>query len=454
MFILVFMLTPLFFGCGEETFETTPWEECEDTVIDIVEKFNESKEYLNNVGLPVKFSTETTFQLHQRLDGSGEEKTIKDTTDITLYYESKIQNLAEVVTKRYVDNYLTSEVVSLYDSTQTDGKKYTTSTIYSKDDDGTEKESTFYKVDNFNISDTAFMGILSECIFLPATKTLTQANQKTFKEINYYQLKSTALDSQSGLDALKDEFEENTNLYTSPKLYELYNKKQDYVLNFSSEFGLDESGYLNYFTFNYSVFDSDNDRRGERSAYLVVSLVTKLIDYGQDLAKPEEVEDKDFYVVNTFVDTVKQDNSYVIYRDSNLSTYNLIKAYKTNDGYFLSVIAYENNVRKSEEEKKYYFQLDGKTFSGYEIDINEKTYTTTDYDPLLLKFDYSKNYLSKGSSGYMFGTSENYTNINVSSGKINYANAKGTNEWYVDSWGTGLGEFEGCNFDEFNLKSE
>ena len=142
------MLTPLFFGCGEETFDSTPWTASQDTVADVVEKFNESKEDLN--GLPVKFSTETIFQLYPRLDGSGERRTVKDITDTTLYYESGRQNLAKVVTKRYVDNYLTSEVVSLYDSTQTDGKKYTTSTTYTKDEEGIEEKNTTYRVDDFN----------------------------------------------------------------------------------------------------------------------------------------------------------------------------------------------------------------------------------------------------------------------------------------------------------------
>lgn len=448
------MITPMFFGCGEETFDSTPWTASQDTVADVVEKFNESKEYLNNVGLPVKFSTETTFQLYQRLDGSGERRTVKDITYTTLYYEAKIQNLAEVVTKRYIDNYLTSEVSSLYDSTQTDGKKYTTSTTYTKDEEGIEGENTTYRVDDFNISDTAFLEILSERMYIPNSKTLTQANQKTFDNISYYQLKSTSSDAQSGLDVLKDEFKENSNLYNCPNLYEVYNKKQDYVLNFSFEFGLDVSGYLNYFSFNYSILNSDNDRRGERSTYLTVSSVTKLIDYGQEVKSPENVEDKDFYLVNTFVDTVKQDNSYVIYKDSNLANYNLIKAYKVQGGYFLTVTPYEANLEQTENEKKYYFKSEGNIYKGYEIDKTNKTYSTTDYSPLLLQFNFNKSYLSKGTSGYMFGTSENYTNINVSNGEINYVNAKGTNEWYVDSWGTGLGEFEGCNFDEFNLKSE
>ncbi len=455
--LVAVMAMPLFFGCGEETFETTPWASSEATVLDIVNKFDDSKAYLNKVGLPVKFSTVTTFNLSKRLDESGEEKVVKDETSLTLFYDST-QNLAEIVTKRYVDGQLTKEKTTLYDDS-TDKKIYTTTISYTKDEETLEgKKTTTYRVDNLSQSATTFLDILSQIVSIPNKNALTSVNQKTFDNIDYYQLlSSSSSDSQGGLNLLNEElFSENSDLYNEPNLYQVFDKAHDYVLNFSCEYGVDSmSDYLSYFAFNYSVSDSNNSRPGERGVYLKVSSTTNLVDYGEKLESPKMVDDKDFYSVSTFVDTVKENNSYVYYRDSLQANYNLVKVYKKENGMFVSVVPYVDGALNSEGEKKYYFSYEGNMYSGYEIDLKEKTYESTTYKPTFLDFDYSKDYLSKDGDSYKYGTSEKYIKIKISNltdEKIKFAvRAMETNEMYVSDYGVGLEDFAGYDFKDFTL---
>ncbi len=440
---LVALVTPLFFGCGEATFESTPWVASESSVAETIAKLDEAKEFLHDVGLPVKFSTVTTYDLSKRLDDSGKNVIVREETTTTLYYKSREPNLAEVKTKRSIGSETLSEVTTLYDNDE--GKVYTTSKSFSGED-----ETTTYRVATYSKVDMTFNKILSQTIYTAKESALTSVNQKTFNDINYYQLVSSSVSPESGLAVLNDEFAESATLYDDPKLYQVFDKKHDYVLNYSAEFGVDGSGYLDYFAFNYSVSHSNDTRPGERSVYLKVSSTTRLDEYGQDLEAPSEVSDKNFYLANTFVDTVRISGTYVSYRDSLSSSYNFVTAYKATDGIFVRTTVYENGIAKG-DSKTYFYKKSGSGYDMFELNIREQKYSLTTYEPLLLLFDYSRPFYTKRNNDYMFGTSEKYTKLNIRDGEIYSVGIKDSTDWYVTNYGVGMGEFINVNIDDYTF---
>lgn len=443
---LLIVVTPLFLGCGEATFESTPWVASESGVAQTITKLDEAKEFLHDVGLPVKFSTVTTYNLSKRLDDSGKNLTVREETTTTLYYKSREPSLAEVKTKRFVENEKTSEVTTLYNNDE--GKVYTTSVTFSG-----ERSTTTYRVATYSKVDMTFNKILSQTIYTASEKSLTKVNQKTFNDINYYQLVSSSVSVESGLAVLNDSFSESASLYDDPKLYEVFDKKHDYVLSYSAEFGVDGSGYLDYFAFNYSVSHSNDTRPGERKVYLSVSSKTRLDEYGQDLESPKEVSDKDFYLASTFMDTVKEVGTNVSYRDSLSSSYNFVTAYRSVDGIFVRTTVYENGIAKG-DSRTYFYKTLGSGYEMYELNIREKKYSTTTYEPLLLLFDYSRPFYTKRSDDYMFGTSERYTKIKVKDGEIYSVGVKDSTDWYVTNYGVGMGEFTNVNINDYTLVTE
>lgn len=444
-FALVALISPLFFGCGEATFESTPWVASESGVAEVMTKLDKAKEFLHDVGLPVKFSTVTTYNLSKRLDDSGKNLTVREETTTTLYYKSREPSLAEVKTTRFVENEKTSEITTLYNNDE--GKVYTTSVTFSG-----EMPTTTYHVATYNKVDMTFNKILSQTIYTAKESALTSVNQKTFNDINYYQLVSSSVSSESGLAVLNDSFSESASLYDDPKIYEVFDKKHDYVLSYSAEFGVDNSGYLDYFAFNYSVSDSNDTRPGERKVYLSVSSKTKLDEYGQDLESPKEVSDKDLYLASTFVDMVKQVGTKVSYKDSLSSSYNYVTAYKGVDGIFMRTTVYENGIKG--DSKTYFYKALESDYERYQLNIREKKYFATTYEPRILHFDYSQPFDTKRNDDYMFGKSERYTKVKVKDGKIYSVGVKDSTEWYVEEYGEGMDEFTNVDINDYTLVTE
>ncbi len=446
--VLIFavVIAPFFFGCGEATFDTTPWETSENTVEEIVEKFDDAKNFLLEVGLPVKFTTETTYTFSKKLDDSGEDKVVKDTTTTLLYYESNTPTVAEVVKTRFEDNEKKNETSTIYYNNE--GMSYTTITTF--EDNKSEKKYSATSI--LKNDERTFKEILSKVIFRADDNALTSIKQKTYKEVDYYQFLSSSSSIDGGLALLNDKFNENKDLYSEPNFYEVMDKRHDYVTNFSSEFGIDKIGYLKYFTFNYSVENSNDVRPGERKTYLVVSSVTKLDEYGQTLEKPQDIEDKNFYSAHTFVDLVKQDGTYISYRDNLTNEYNNITAYKVAGGYFANVQSHDSTTNVV--EYNYYFEEIENGFKGYLLDLNNKTYKETNKQFLFLQFDFTKSYLTKRNSEYLFGTSDNYTSITVQDNKILSIKTKDSTEWYVVEYGKDMGIFDGVDMTTFTLSEE
>lgn len=441
--ILAVMFVPLFLGCGEKTFENTPWVASGVSVKEAENNLDKAKEHLIEVGLSVKFTTETTYNLFSRLDGSGENKTVKDVTSTVLYFEATEPISAEVTKERFVNNEKVSQVAQVYNNKE--GKLYTKRHNVTMD-------STNYKVTTYTQNDEkTFPNILSEVVSIVNKNALTSVSQKTFENVNYYRLNASSSGASSGLDVLRDNFSENANLYDEPNLYEVFDKKHDYVLDFYVEYGVDNIDYLNYFAFGYSVKNSNDTRPGERGEYLTVSSVTKLNEYGQNVQKPSDVEDKNYYIAYTFVDEVKQEGTYVQYREETSATsYDSITVYKVQDGLFVNLISYSGETQTA--ANNYYFKKTETGYQTYEIDIDKNEYWVVEIDSLASKLDYSKPFYTKnGEDEYLFGNGSDYINLKIKDGEVYSVKHNQSTEWLIQDYDEGLGTFANVKMENYTL---
>lgn len=429
-FCLIFLFFPFaFFGCNEQTFDSVPWQDSNLSAKEIISNLENSKSYMiENVGLPVKYKTTTTYTFYARIDGSGDKKVIKENRITTLSNGNENNSLAKVEISRIEND---DEVYSLTKTyNQGKGLLYTSESVV---DESLEKETTLSRT-SYGTVENSFLKILSEVVYSVDEKAFSLASQKEFEQVDYYKIVSESLNKDNGLEYLNKKFVQNSNIYSSPNLFEVYDKSMDYVTKFSTEYGLDKSNYLTYFALDYEISQGDNNFQGERKVYLKVHSVTKLESYGQQVELPTLPENLDLYEVNTFVNTAKLDNSYVIYIDGTVNDYNQIITYKNGEDY---IAKYDNYLSGTFVGSTYYYIK--KVESGYDKYIVDKTNLTCQkkelFNPLFIEFDYSRKYLNKTDNSYRFGVEGDFLIVEVKDGEISGVRYNNSTLWSVVSYG-------------------
>ena len=226
------------FGCGELSFEDTPYGESDKTAGEIITFYNSA--YAGNLQLKAKYEGSSTHV-------SGNTTTKTDYT----YIIGKIGN----------DNYCKVD-----QNISVNGIPYQSiSTIYYKDTKATATTSTvtgtttkikeYFRTDNINrdLLLTIFPTLYEESIEL--------TGHKVYEEEHYYKVTLTK-------DSVNDEF--SNPVLTIPE--------NTYITYYSYAFGVNKGGYISYFVLEYDLEDSS------RTTVATFTSTIKLIPpYGADM---------------------------------------------------------------------------------------------------------------------------------------------------------------------------
>ena len=238
MLMIVALVSFAAFGCGELSFEDTPYSESDKTAAEIITFYNSA--YAGNLQLKAKYEGTST-----QISGNTTTK-----TDYT-YIIGKIGN----------DNYCRVD-----QNISVNGIPYQTiSTIYYKDTKATATSSTVTglttKVKEFFRTENINRDLLLTIFPILYEGSIEQTGHKVYAEEHYYKMILTK-------DSVNDEF-------TNP----IITRPEDtYITYYSQAFGVNKGGYISYFVLEYNLEDSS------RNTVATYTSTIKLIPpYGADM---------------------------------------------------------------------------------------------------------------------------------------------------------------------------
>lgn len=437
------------FACGETTFNEVPWGDSLLTVNEVLEDTTSSKNIMIEAGLPVVYKTTTTYSFRQTLNDDFQNRTIKDEMTTTLSDWGSQNAVAKIDVVRYVDD------VQVMSYTEHYVKYYSIAgeacRIYREENVIQEGQTiTSLSRGDFSTVYNPFLTLLNQIIRDPSPAGVeinfdeediltyvSMVKEKVYNEDTYYLLSSDVED----LDILNNEFEENSDIFNQPSLFQLYNKNQDYVISFNCQYGLNAMDYLKHFSLSYDI-ERGSGVPQERETYLSVTMTTDLQSYGNSVEIPSQPENVDLYTVNDFKDCVGATNSFVVYRDksSNQGEYNEYSVYKMADRYLFNVRRY-NSLTLIGEEENYCAVRNANRYVIYQIDAENGEYidVSNKINPLFLSFDYSGTLFSSDEQDgiYQFGSVEAYIEIAMQQNEVYSVKTQNSQPWYICEYGDG-----------------
>ncbi len=417
---LVLVLPLALTACGEQTFDTTPWIISTKTSDDVAEEVESSRaRMMDELNIPVKYVTTTTFKFYGTLDERFSSKIVREVTTAT-FSSADIQNAtAKIETLTYENDVLkTRKEDSYLRYNENYGYKYIKHTTIATSED--DAEEVFMERQNVSMSSRSFYTMLGEIIFEPGENEADIVSQKDFNGIHYYLLTSSTDNLNFGI---KEKFSERSDLFTSPTLFALDNKLDDYVMPFSYTYGITAAKYISYFAINYTI--SNSNRTGNHNEdnffekYLTVSSITTLERFGENVEIPSAPENKDDYTVATFDNIVKSDEYYIQYRQiTGANSYILTTTQRRADG---NVMVSIDTYIASNLSTEYYFleYSEDKTFVAYKINSENDTYAVDEnFSAPFIAYNFSSELVSATNGVYQFGTSESYYLLTLNNGEI------------------------------------
>ncbi len=430
---MVFLFPFSLVGCGEATFENTPWKSSTLSISDALTKVKNNREYMDSSLLNVIYNTNITYKFYRTSDELFQNKTINENILTTLNYSSSNNGKARVEKKRSENNTQTDYKNEFYD--MKDGKKYSTQTKTVS-----EQTTTIYREENF-ITSNAFINLLNNVIYDIKEDEMIVVEEKTFDNVDYYKFTSNAKSSTTGLELINSNFTENIDLQNSPTLFQIYDKSTDYIISFTCEYGFNKSNYLVYSAINYTMQHANNNITGMFENALQVSVVTRLDSFGKDVEEVQ-IEDKGLYTACTFVSDMSQDKTYVAYRNSNEDIYEKTTVQREGDNFLIKVENYKvNQIDQSKPTKYYYIVKEQNTYNIYLINLEDYTYSlTNEYSPSFLYIDYSLSYNSQAVTSneneYQFGLAENYYTVTVQDSAVYMIRTRYNDNLYIGEKGS------------------
>lgn len=247
--VLIVLVSFASFGCGELSFEDTPYTKSDKSVAEIITFYNAS--YAGNLQLKAKYEGSSTLK-----SGSTTTKTEYK------YIVGKIgnDNYCKIEEDITVNGIPSQTIVTIY--YQDTKAVATTSTATG----ATTKIKEYYRTDNINrdLLLTIFPTLYAESI--------EKTGHKEYEEKHYYKLTLTK-------DSVNDEF-------TNP----IITRPEDtFITLYSYEFGVNKGGYLSYFVLDYELEDST---RKVVSTY--TSTIKLVPPYGADMYIGEAPDFSDY----------------------------------------------------------------------------------------------------------------------------------------------------------------
>jgi len=303
------------------------------------------------------------------------------------------------------------------------GYIYTIKTTYATEED--EEDIVFMEREATNIGDRTFYTMLGNIIFEAQENEADKVSEKVFNNVQYYKLTSNTLN----LENIQAKFAEKSDLITNPELFVINKSGEDYVMPFSYEYGITNLDYINYFSLNYSIGNSNMPDGQNFERYLTVSSVTTLEKYGNSVeiaTVPENIND---FTVATFDNTVKSDEYYVVYNQVIDENNHIKTTTQRESNGNIRVKVEEYNLDTPVNTEYYYLDYEATSFTAYKINSENRTYMVQEsFEMPFLIFDYSFEFFTKTIEGaYQYGSNEAYNLIRMQDGEV-YSIADGKSE--------------------------
>lgn len=228
------------FGCGELSFEETPYGKSDKEAVGIVEFYNEA--FAGNLQLRAKYEGSSTH-----VSGS------KTTRTDFKYIIGKIgnDNFCKVEEKVFINGQESSTTTTYYyqNTKAVETSSYVLGT--------SSKTKQYYFTDNINrdVLKTIFPTMYAD--------SFETTGHKVYEEQHYYKVSLTK-------DSVNDEFSNPGSSIIKPE--------DTYITLYSYQFGVNKSGYLSYFVLDYELQNSS------REVVATYTSTIKLIPpYGSDM---------------------------------------------------------------------------------------------------------------------------------------------------------------------------
>ncbi len=252
-FLLLLFVSFTFVGCGELSFEDTPYTESDKTNAEIISFYDEA--HVGNLELNAKYEGTITQKYGTTT------KVNKVTYIIGTYGSGSKSNYCNVENQEIINDVVIKTVTDIY------YKDWRYTTTHDTATDTTTKVKTPFFTENINrdLILTIFPRLYEESIEL--------SGHKQYNNEHYYRISLTK-------QSVNDEF-------TNPVIIR---PEDTYIYNFAYEFGVNSGGYLAYIVNDYTLIDANSYNADDKTytPILTYSSIFKLVPpYGSTMFMPE-----------------------------------------------------------------------------------------------------------------------------------------------------------------------
>lgn len=429
LLLLFVLVCPAFvFGCGELKFEDVPYVETELTGEEIVTTIDDARTYMiSSLELKAKIETVNTYSFYKTKDDKVQNREIKDVITTTLGNAKSNPAVTKIETVRYENGTEKFKEIKTYVRTTLTNNEGYKSFCYTYREDNVDEEKIITR--NRSEYDSAYLDfsrLFDNAIVVAKAEEIDVVSSKVFEDTTYYKLEA----SFEGYEAIFNRFEKNTGIQNNPTLYSCLEPTRDSAMPFRYEFGINASNYISYSKLSYNIVNDNNER------YLSVSSESRVNNFGDSVATLEEPADVNDYTVETFMRTLQQEKSYMVYKTNVVDTsYTKTTAIKmenppevvegegdNNDttkkdktfDYSVKVENYNSGV--STQTDYYYIKYDTDLDSHkvYKLDLATKTYVEdSSYYLALLNFDFELDLAEPEKAEDLYTYKKSTSNIKV-----------------------------------------
>ncbi len=466
---LALFFVPMFFACNEKSFDDVAYTDSSVSKSEVVKKADDSITKLSNNEISVRIKTTNTFTFNKTTDEQFDKKVVKDSYDATIGKTQEGVFVATITKTRVVDNKKTYTTKTTYvDNEETNFCYEYVETFGTDSKNKVVSTGVEYSRKTYQANLIKFSYLFKQVMPIQSQGVFASVQEKSFDSTKYYKLFAGINGEDNSYETLNDSFASKADIFDDPQMFCVKDRGSNYVIPFVCEYGFSEingDDTVVYSTISYSV-----QTQGNYENYLTVYSSSKVEDYGTKV-KIEEMNDKDVYTANTFVNTMQNNLSYLSYdkEEKKINVLQLKKQYVNEnvaDGEETTVIDYFDYAVKLEASgtNHYYFKFNttNQTYDCYRVTdlTNKKCVLDNSFSLDFLKFNFLVKYNSKKEISaqeetkyyYQFGDENSYINVTMREGEVYEVENKAGDVLQNINFGTNghnMGFVE--NFDEYQI---